>query len=51
MSQEVKEALREFMLENVPMDEIILMYGMEVAQEVGDLLTEAYDLLNEREII
>ena len=49
MLQEVKEALREFMLENVPMDEIILMYGMEVAQEVGDLLTEAYDLLMKKE--
>ena len=45
MNETVKEALRAFMLENWPMDEIILIYGMEVAQEVGDLLTEAYDLL------
>ena len=46
MNETVKEAVREFLLENIPMDEIIEEYGMEVAQELGGFLTEAFEYLN-----
>ena len=46
MEKLLKEAVREFLLENTPMDEIIEEYGMEVAQELGGFLTEAFEHLD-----
>lgn len=42
MNEQTKAAIKDFFLENIPMDEIIENYGMEVAQELGDYLTEAF---------
>ena len=46
MNETLKEAVREFLLENTPMDEIIEEYGMEVAQELAGFLAEAFEHLD-----
>lgn len=47
----IKEATEEVLLENTSMNEIIENYGMEIAQEVGENLTIAYNYLVENNII
>lgn len=42
MNEQTKLALTDFMMENIPMDEIIENYGMETAQDMAGYLTEAF---------
>ena len=45
MKTEVGQALSDVLLENTPMDEIVEEYGMETAQEVGELMSMAHNAI------
>lgn len=45
VTTDVKLALNDILLENMSMENIVDEYGMEVAEEVGSLMSEAYDYL------